>query len=220
MFQSTHPRGVRRRRCTLSAMLVWFQSTHPRGVRPRRPAPEAPDALVSIHAPAWGATRAPGALRLPLCGFNPRTRVGCDRKRHSPKCPTGKFQSTHPRGVRPHGVLAKAVGPAVSIHAPAWGATVGPHDLAVRELGFNPRTRVGCDPVRMTTSSSREGFQSTHPRGVRPGAIADKGREHLFQSTHPRGVRPRRPWPGRRPRRFQSTHPRGVRLLSPRFLSF
>ena len=33
---------------------------------------------VSIHAPAWGATRTWPAVRAPQTSFNPRTRVGCD----------------------------------------------------------------------------------------------------------------------------------------------
>ena len=33
----------------------------------------------------------------------------------------------------------------VSIHAPAWGATVAVGHHHVHGAGFNPRTRVGCD---------------------------------------------------------------------------
>ena len=77
-FQSTHPRGVRRRTCQPQICRRLFQSTHPRGVRlpvmRRRFQPHH----VSIHAPAWGATS---------CG------AGAITTRMS-------FQSTHPRGVR------------------------------------------------------------------------------------------------------------------------
>ena len=76
---------------------------------------------VSIHAPVWGATawgKVPSKLMMfqsthpcgvrprqklikpSLCGFNPRTRVGCDR-----------LSQSLPRAGR------------VSIHAPVWGAT-------------------------------------------------------------------------------------------------
>ena len=79
---------------------------------------------------------------------------------------------------------------AVSIHAPAWGAT-------------------SMDTVAPLASL----FQSTHPRGVRRGYVILGYKPEKFQSTHPRGVR-------RSPRQpqfcvlqlFQSTHPRGVRL--------
>ena len=150
----------------------WFQSTHPRGVRLGGPAGHAPlGRRVSIHAPAWGATPAP-------------------RETLSPQM---QFQSTHPRGVRLGGPAGHApLGRRVSIHAPAWGATPAPretlspqmqfqstHPRGVRRppraraggrVGFNPRTRVGCDLRFNVAPMQRDEFQSTHPRGVRPGA--------------------------------------------------
>ena len=79
----------------------WFQSTHPRGVRlpvmRRRFQPHH----VSIHAPAWGTTlRQTSGQRLDSC-FNPRTRVGCDFYAVGGYRIADRFQSTHPRGVRP-----------------------------------------------------------------------------------------------------------------------
>ena len=56
-FQSTHPRGVRRRGSTAFLSLLKFQSTHPRGVRHGRIHTIRAASDVSIHAPAWGATR-------------------------------------------------------------------------------------------------------------------------------------------------------------------
>ena len=53
------------------------------------------------HAPVRGATGSPIVERPPCDGFNPRTRVGCDGDAESP-----------------------LVEVTVSIHAPAWGATV------------------------------------------------------------------------------------------------
>ena len=100
-FQSTHPRGVRRRTCQPQICRRLFQSTHPRGVRlpvmRRRFQPHH----VSIHAPAWGATchaRQGPALQM-------------------------RFQSTHPRGVRLGRLRSGRIPGTVSIHAPAWGAT-------------------------------------------------------------------------------------------------
>ncbi len=55
--------------------------------------------MVSIHAPAWGAT-ATNQTGVDDSGFNPRTRVGCDFV-------TFVYQ----------------IRLQVSIHAPAWGAT-------------------------------------------------------------------------------------------------
>ena len=55
-----------------------FQSTHPRGVRHEDKAAAVRRIVVSIHAPAWGATAVADA---------------------APK-EGDMFQSTHPRGVR------------------------------------------------------------------------------------------------------------------------
>ena len=129
--------------------------------------------LVSIHAPAWGATTIPSStIRAWIC-FNPRTRVGCDGMTSGSMRPSAWFQSTHPRGVRlrhqsrpsPHG--------RVSIHAPAWGATVAVHVAQIISQRFNPRTRVGCDNSSPGWCRTPKMFQSTHPRGVRRRAWAD-----------------------------------------------
>ena len=86
--------------------------------------------MVSIHAPAWGATRlAPDAFRL-VAGFNPRTGVGCDADGIKALVEDVQFQSTHPRGVR------LATLPLITPDFP----------------GFNPRTRVGCDARVRSTS--------------------------------------------------------------------
>ena len=120
-----------------------FQSTHPRGVRhlPNRPL-------------------------LRTRGFNPRTRVGCDK--------SGLFHSG---------------GRYVSIHAPAWGATFIPRSTPPHSACFNPRTRVGCDVFPLHSVLPRVKFQSTHPRGVRLLLRPTDSTVVLFQSTHPRGVR-------------------------------
>ncbi len=102
--------------------------------------------MVSIHAPAWGATwrffccirqhkqfqsTHPRGVRLSprcqqharYCCFNPRTRVGCDPRVWRQNGFPAKFQSTHPRGVRRDGGRLTVDDGCVSIHAPAWGAT-------------------------------------------------------------------------------------------------
>src|SRR5437763_1406956 len=103
LFQSTPPHGGRRTNATDVSKFCTFQSTPPRGgrlsplslrsmghsfnPRPRAGgdvalAIEHPGQVVSIHAPARGATAPP-----------PTTRAA--RR--------GLFQSTPPRGGRPHG---------------------------------------------------------------------------------------------------------------------
>ena len=95
--------------------------------------------------------------------FNSRTREGCDRLDEVSK-ETGEFQFTHPRGVRcvsPFTLLICAV----SIHAPARGAILQSQALQ-RGLGFNSRTREGCDGA-LRHALDLNKFQFTHPRGVR-----------------------------------------------------
>ena len=57
-------------------------------------------------------------------GFNPRARVGRDIRNLILPIPCAKFQSTRPRGARHsfHARTTKLI--YVSIHAPAWGATL------------------------------------------------------------------------------------------------
>ena len=100
MFQSTFPRGERH--TANHGCLFWemFQSTLPRGERQGAGVREQRGDHVSIHAPAWGATKSTGAKARPtslfqstlprgerhnasaktssdIC-FNPRSRVGSD----------------------------------------------------------------------------------------------------------------------------------------------
>jgi len=124
VFQSTRPRGARR----FGAPTLWpmqsFQSTRPRGARPSMSA--APAAVIPCFNPRARVGRdlnrtSTNALR--INGFNPRARVGRD------------IGVVDPRAAR-----------VVSIHAPAWGATVF--------------TLFGLPWLMM--------FQSTRPRGARP----------------------------------------------------
>ena len=169
--------------------MLTFQSTHPRGVRPGLGQDPCPASLVSIHAPARGATFPLWGVGGILICFNPRTREGCDEEGRRRQCWHSRFQSTHPRGVRPG--LGQDPCPAslVSIHAPARGATFPLWGVGGILICFNPRTREGCDEEGRRRQCWHSRFQSTHPRGVRPTQGAGVRRETWFQSTHPRGVR-------------------------------
>ena len=123
-----------------------FQSTCPRGARPAR-----------------------GTTLRDTRYFNPRARVGHDAERR-----------------RASGAVR-----AISIHVPAWGTTstrsggrmwpdfnprarVG-HDRDSdprwrRDRDFNPRARVGHDDFPAALILSATKFQSTCPRGARPGS--------------------------------------------------
>ena len=101
MFQSTFPRGERH--TANHGCLFWemFQSTLPRGERPCVIFLLDIGVVVSIHAPAWGATSetvnslARGLFQSTL-PRGERPTMSVRRPRTGPK-----FQSTLPRGERP-----------------------------------------------------------------------------------------------------------------------
>src|SRR5690606_11745117 len=134
-----------------------FQSTRPRGARPEARALTTDVDLVSIHAPAWGATRGAGAHDRRRPGFNPRARVGRDQSRH--RSDVERRVSIHAPawGATDWTINVRGSG-WVSIHAPAWGATrLRGHETRSKP-SFNPRARVGRDegcsgPHRQDTKS-------------------------------------------------------------------
>ena len=123
-FQSTHPRRVRLSGNNLAHCKLIFQSTHPRRVRHYIGFDYYARLLISIHAPAKGAT-----------------------ERTTSKLKTGAFQSTHPRRVRQGGARFGRFFYCISIHAPAKGATRNDSRVVKPLSNFNPRTREGCDHV-------------------------------------------------------------------------
>ena len=147
-FQSTHPRGVRHgRRTQSSSRFTCFNPRTREGCDTIAHGQQRGMLVVSIHAPARGATR---LMWKPLRLKN-------------------RFQSTLPRGVRPIQRLDGGQHSRVSIHAPARGATSVRASAMPRACAsFNPRTREGCDSPAAISLSAMVAFQSTHPRGVRP----------------------------------------------------
>ena len=165
-FQSTHPRRMRhfsatreftatrfnprtREGCDLTNTSLplrsaRFQSTHPRRVRHSIIKTFHYYELVSIHAPAKGATQKPGngaaegkvSIHAPAKGAT-RCRIqanpAMDVSIHAPA-----KGATLGRGHM--GCLD-----VVSIHAPAKGATQGLRQRRHTGSRFNPRTREGCD---------------------------------------------------------------------------
>jgi len=101
-FQSTPPRGGRRFTTSFCPCAPSFQSTPPRGGRP------PPTLPCPINIMLFQST--------PPRGGRPRSPLSPSR--------TSRFQSTPPRGGRRHVITSVAQCLAVSIHAPAWGATV------------------------------------------------------------------------------------------------
>ena len=151
-----------------------------------------------------------------------------------------KFQSTHPRGVRPFRIVIFPVHYHISIHAPTWGATSFFHLMAaIYEISIHAPTWGATEPVNLTPRTST--FQSTHPRGVRQlvktnlgngviisihaptwGATNSRlsGRPNHTISIHAPtwGATYNREGVLGRLVKFQSTHPRGVRHAFPHLL--
>ena len=127
----------------LAAVLRRFQSTLPRGERQKCLDCFSGQVVISIHAPARGATHPPDhdsgdveiSIHAPARGAT---------KRFSVFSWSSRFQSTLPRGERPEAKGLKVYLCLISIHAPARGAT---------KIDAESKRRIG--------------FQSTLPRGER-----------------------------------------------------
>ena len=104
----------------------------------------SPPIIVSIRAPAWGATLRNG-FDVRRMGFNSRARVGRD----------------------PWRTVCHAAFDQVSIRAPAWGATAAAAEGDTMR-GFNSRARVGRDQAVQVAAHAATMFQFARPRGARP----------------------------------------------------
>ena len=121
-FQSTHPRGVRRTSMPLFLGVTDFNPRTRVG---------CDGGLISVDTgffyfnprPRVGCDPRARHYDIPAMDFNPRTRVGCDNNGQPNFYKRPRFQSTHPRGVRPDILFTGEVYARISIHAPAWGAT-------------------------------------------------------------------------------------------------
>ena len=100
-FQSTFPRGER----LVETMIIQkVENFNPRS-RVGNDIPPfhvCPPSVISIHVPAWGTTAGISGRHFAPCShFNPRSRVGNDAS-PTPITDAALFQSTFPRGERPH----------------------------------------------------------------------------------------------------------------------
>ena len=194
MFQSTLPRGERPSATASLMMTLEFQSTLPRGERLIAKLDRLARDVVSIHAPAWGATLWILDSSPPISSFNPRSRVGSDAvlvavhkdwsvSIHAPawgatrvrvRTPrTRKFQSTLPRGERLCTFSSLLIDTIVSIHAPAWGATVFSGWQTVGRRVSIHAPAWGATYTFYGRTFCRK-FQSTLPRGERHTGLYDK----------------------------------------------
>ena len=100
VFQSTLPHGERRGGAHQNPQCTAFQSTLPHGERQAPASPPAYTLMISIHAPARGATTAFRKSRYPAADFNPRSRTGSDLPWRFHRRSALPFQSTLPHGER------------------------------------------------------------------------------------------------------------------------
>ena len=122
MFQSTRPRGARPSSTSSPAYSMSFnpRARVGRDMRPYRNCRHLGsfNPRARVGRDPWVRSRPP----INWC-FNPRARVGRDGADQSATSDAQRFQSTRPRGARPARRWAWCATWAVSIHAPAWGAT-------------------------------------------------------------------------------------------------
>ena len=142
-FQSTLPHGERLKgdRCVIT--VKQFQSTLPHGERLPVAANSERTALVSIHAPTWGATNIVSKVIITSLCFNPRSHMGSDCTCYS----SSRI-------------------PTVSIHAPTWGATDEVVNTNLTEK-FQSTLPHGERPIISSQSAVDLMFQSTLPHGER-----------------------------------------------------
>ena len=144
--------------------------------------------MVSIHAPAWGATlKRFQELNYHRVSIHAPAWGATSMLRRMHRW-SSSFQSTRPRGARLGGILMWTY--AVRFNP---RARVG-RDLEQREKStqlscFNPRARVGRDTLMLTSCTSIGQFQSTRPRGARHVVHTRSIYSDGFQSTRPRGAR-------------------------------
>ena len=210
MFQSTRPRGARRRLTWKTYTISLFQSTRPRGARRGWAGRPGVPGRVSIHAPARGATWNTGRL-----------------------WESHRFQSTRPRGARRSLSPSHTKDSAFQSTRPRGARRPPPVPLRI-SVCFNPRARAGRDdstrlkdpafyvsihaPARGATYSrdiiaGRPQFQSTRPRGARH-QLFHRDSTRLKVSIHApaRGATAFFFLASRPVDQFQSTRPRGARL--------
>ena len=148
-----------------------FQSTLPHGERPNLMSLFYATGDISIHAPAWGATAAPllttinwGFQSTLPHGERPNRRAYCHR--------ISLFQSTLPHGERPYQYPHDAVRQVISIHAPAWGATIRVLITPGVSSDFNPRSRMGSDSISRRSTASRTHFNPRSRMGSDSAGIS------------------------------------------------
>ena len=177
-----------------------FQSTRPRGARPASVAARA--AIEGFNPRAReGRDHRHRTPDLYIGRFNPRAREGRDSECNTAYPDLSPVSIHAPaRGATLCGAFQFAI-LAVSIHAPARGATSRYFCPETHFFCFNPRAREGRDDDHRKKQGELRCFNPRAREGRDTNPDSDRADERTFQSTRPRGARP-----GRRPTR--PTQPR------------
>ena len=147
---------------------IEFQSTLPRGERQTQIVDQEISTIISIHAPARGATQYQPSKLFFLLRFQSTLPRGERRISVVLMSAASLFQSTLPRGERHDNMQYLCNEYNISIHAPARGATFYGNGKPVYEKSdFNPRSREGSDQIGENHRVHATKFQSTLPRGER-----------------------------------------------------
>ena len=163
-FQSTLPRGERRAPKVAFSGPPLFQSTLPRGERRCSCSSSLSKCIISIHAPARGATPCSVTYTYRAFDFNPRSREGSDI---FTSISAAKEEDFNPRSREGSDDDAEhiLIEYRISIHAPARGAT----QIRLRQHGhiadFNPRSREGSDSDDLAKDTSNDNFNPRSREG-------------------------------------------------------
>ena len=144
--------------------------------------------MISIHAPAKGATIAAISVWAVEHDFNPRSREGSDQPQTPLHRPRRDFNPRSREGSDVFLLLLLLVR-RISIHAPAKGATSAMRQTVSGRKHFNPRSREGSDVFPDKAHGKIYTFQSTLPRRERQLKIKLPSGILKFQSTLPRRER-------------------------------
>ena len=157
-----------------------FQSTLPRRERPKPVVPYFCVHIVSIHAPAKGATLFSLFVLFAVLAFQ-STLPRRERLLAQFRCYGDCTVSIHApaKGATDIETELCDVHP-VSIHAPAKGATVDYFRRVLPATSFNPRSREGSDRGVYCQYRRYAGFQSTLPRRERRTAPPRTPMPHRF----------------------------------------
>ena len=187
-----------------------FQFTLPHGERHERDARGGTRYTVSIHAPAWGATRthSPSPSRMTFQFTLPHgERLGSYVRFSALK----EFQFTLPHGERPWALLEPVKLSAFQFTLPHGERLGTPGRAGCAQQGFNSRSRMGSDcsnssrPSLLTCFNSRSRMGSDCSNSSRPSLLT------CFNSRSRMGSDRTAAVPKKVTRKFQFTLPHGER---------